>query len=63
MKAELDSNKRRRAQMYLKGFRQARELAVQVVEAVDSTDRSLVANAVRAIQPPTKVRQTLEVKP
>lgn len=63
MRAEFDSNKRRRQLMYLQGFRQARDLAVQVVEAVDSSDRSLVANAVRAIQPPTKVRQKLEVKP
>lgn len=63
MRAELDSNKRRRQQMYLKGFRQARDLAVQVIETVDTTDRSLLANALRAIQPPTKVRQKPEVKP
>lgn len=57
MRAELDSNKRRRQQMYLKGFKQARDLAVQVIETVDTTDRSLLANALRAIHPPTKVRQ------
>lgn len=55
MRAELDSNKRRRQQMYLKGFRQARDLAIQVIETVNSTDRGLLANALRAIQPPTKV--------
>lgn len=55
MRAELDSNKRRRQQMYLKGFRAARELAIQVVESIDSTDRGLLANALRAIHPPTKV--------
>lgn len=60
MRAELDSNKRRRQQMYLKGFRAARDLAVQVVETVDSADRSLVANAIRAIHPPTRARKKQE---
>lgn len=63
MRAELDSNKRRRQEMYLKGFKQARDLAIQAVEAVDTNDRSLLANAIRAIHPPTKVRHKPEVKP
>jgi hypothetical protein len=63
MRAELDSNKRRRQQMYLKGFKQARDLAIQVVETVDTVDRGLLANALRAIHPPTKVRLKPEVKP
>lgn len=63
MRAELDSNKRRRQQMYLKGFRQARDLAIQVVETVETADRGLLTNALRAIQPPTKVRQKPEVTP
>ncbi len=62
-RAELDSNKRRRQQMYLKGFRTARDLAIQVVETADSPDPSLVVNAIRAIHPPTKVRHKPEVKP
>ena len=61
MRAELDS--RRRQQMYLKAFRAARDLAIQVVETVDSADRSLVANAIRAIHPPTKVRHERKVRP
>ncbi|URK88687.1 hypothetical protein LP421_17035 [Rhizobium sp. RCAM05350] len=63
MRAELDSNKRRRTQMYFNGFKQARDLAIQVVESVDTNDRSLLANAIRAIHPPTKVRHKSEVKP
>lgn len=49
------NNKRRSQQMYLKGFRQARELAVEVIETVDTADRGLLVNALRAIHPPTKV--------
>lgn len=63
MTAELDSNKRRRQQMYLKGFRHARDLAAQVIETVDSTDRSLLANAIRAIHPPQRAAKKPEIKP
>jgi hypothetical protein len=63
MRVELDSNKRRRRQMYHKGFKQARDLAIQVVESVDTSDRSLLANAIRAIHPPTKIRHKPEDKP
>lgn len=55
MTAELDSNKRRRKQAFLKGFRTARDLAAQVAIVVDSTDRTLIANAIRAIEPPKRV--------
>lgn len=58
-----DSKKRRPEKVYLKGFRQARDLAIQVVETVDTLDRSILANAISAIHPPTKVRQKPEVKP
>lgn len=50
-----DSKKRRPEKMHLKGFRQARDLAIEVIETVDANDRSLLANALRAIHPPTKV--------
>ncbi|KQY37044.1 hypothetical protein [Rhizobium sp. Root483D2] len=54
MTAELDSHKRRRKQAFLKGFKIARDLAAQVATVVDTTDRSLLANAIRAIEPPKR---------
>lgn len=54
-KVELDSHKRRRKQAFMKGFTTARDLAAQVASVVDTTDRSLIANAIRAIKPPKRV--------
>jgi hypothetical protein len=55
--------KKRVTNLYLKGFRAARDIAIQVIETVDTTDRSVLANALRAIHPPTKIRHKPEAKP
>jgi hypothetical protein len=60
--AELDSHKRRRKQAFMKGFKTARDLTAQVATVVEATDRSLIANAIRAIEPPKGVWRKPEVK-
>ena len=59
-KTIVPAEKKRVTNLYLKGFRAARDLAARAAETVETTDRSLLANAILAIHPPTKVRKKPE---